>query len=178
VKANQAVHCVRTMCRLLGVSTSGFYASVGRPMSTRAKEDLVLTAQLEAAHAESRKTYGAPRLHAELAANGVQVGRKRVARLMLDAGLVGISPRKSTFTTVRDPKAQPSDDLVKRNFEATRADQLWVADITYVPTWNGFLYLAVVLDAWSRKIVGCSPRSKKRRFGRSFINRKDDDECR
>jgi putative transposase len=154
VKANQAVHRVRTMCRLLDVSTSGFYASVGRPMSTRARDDLVLTAQLEAAHAESRKTYGAPRLHAELAANGVRVGRKRVARLMLGAGLVGISPRKSTFTTIRDKDARPSDDLVKRNFNASRPDQLWVADITYVPTWSGFLYLAVVLDAWSRKIVG------------------------
>jgi putative transposase len=142
------------MCRLLGVSTSGFYASVDRPMSLRAKEDLVLTAQLEAAHEESRGTYGAPRLHAELAANGVYVGKKRVARLMLDAGLVGISPRKSTFTTVRDPTARPSDDLVKRDFTASGPDQLWVADITYVPTWAGFLYLAVVLDAWSRKIVG------------------------
>lgn len=142
------------MCRLLGVSTSGFYASVDRPLSTRAKEDLVLSAQLEAAHDESRGTYGAPRLHAELAANGVHVGRKRVARLMLDAGLVGISPRKSTFTTVRDPDARPSDDLVKRDFTASGPDQLWVADITYVPTWAGFLYLAVVLDAWSRKIVG------------------------
>lgn len=154
MKANQAVHCVRTMCRLLDVSTSGFYASVDRPLSTRAKEDLVLSAQLEAAHDESRGTYGAPRLHAELAANGVYVGKKRVARLMLDAGLVGISPRKSTFTTVRDPDARPSDDLVKRDFTASGPDQLWVADITYVPTWAGFLYLAVVLDAWSRRIVG------------------------
>jgi putative transposase len=142
------------MCRLLGVSTSGFYASVDRPLSTRAKEDLILTAQLEVAHAESRGTYGAPRLHAELAADGVRVGKKRVARLMRKAGLVGISPRKSTFTTVRNPDARPSDDLVQRDFTATGPDQLWVADITYVPTWTGFLYLAIVLDAWSRRIVG------------------------
>src|SRR5204863_4454263 len=125
-----------------------------RPLSTRAKEDLVLSAQLEAAHDESRGTYGAPRLHAELAANGVHVGKKRVARLMRNAGLVGISPRKSTFTTVRDPDARPSDDLVQRDFTASGPDQLWVADITYVPTWAGFLYLAVVLDAWSRRVVG------------------------
>jgi putative transposase len=142
------------MCRALGVSTSGFYASVDRPLSTRTKRDLVLTAKLEAAHVESRGTYGVPRLHAELVANGELVGKKRVARLMRNAGLVGISPRKTTFTTRRDPAARPSDDLVKRDFTASGPDQLWVADITYVPTWAGFLYLAVVLDAWSRRIVG------------------------
>lgn len=154
MKAHQAVHNVTTMCRLLGVSTSGFYASVDRPLSKRAAKDVVLTAQLEAAHDESRGTYGAPRLHAELAENGVQVGKKRVARLMKAAGLVGISPRKSTFTTVRDPDGRPSDDLVKRDFTASGPDQLWVADITYISTWAGFLYLAIVLDAWSRKVVG------------------------
>ena len=142
------------MCRLLGVSASGFYASVDRSLSTRAKRDLVLSAILEAAHEESRGTYGVPRLHAELAAKGEHVGKKRVARLMRNAGLVGISPRKATFTTVRDPAGRPSDDLVKRDFTAGGPDQLWVADITYVPTWAGFLYLAVVLDAWSRRIVG------------------------
>lgn len=154
MRAYQAVHCVRTMCRLLGVSTSGFYASVDRPLSERAKRDLVLSAKLEAAHAESRGTYGTPRLHAELAAMGEHVGRKRVARLMRKAGLVGISPRKAMFTTVRDPDGRRSDDLVKRDFTASGPDQLWVADITYVPTWAGFLYLAVVLDAWSRRVVG------------------------
>jgi putative transposase len=154
VKAHQADHNVTTMCRLLGVSTSGFYASVDRPMSKRAAEDVVLTAHIEAAHDESRGTYGAPRLHAELAEAGVHVGKKRVARLMRAAGLVGISPRKSTFTTVREPDARPSDDLVQRDFTASGPDQLWVADITYIPTYAGFLYLAIVLDAWSRKIVG------------------------
>ena len=154
MKAYQAVHCVRTMCRLLGVSASGFYVSVDRSLSTRAKRDLVLSAILEAAHEESRGTYGVPRLHAELAAKGEHVGKKRVARLMRNAGLVGISPRKATFTTVRNPAGRPSDDLVKRDFTAGGPDQLWVADITYVPTWAGFLYLAVVLDAWSRRIVG------------------------
>jgi putative transposase len=148
------MHSVRTMCRLLAVSTSGFYASVDRPLSTRAKRDLVLSAKLEAAHDESRGTYGAPRLHAELVAGGENVGKKCVARLMRKAGLVGISPRKATFTTVRDPASRPSDDLVKRDFTATGPDQLWVADITYVPTWAGFLYLAVVLDVWSRRVVG------------------------
>jgi putative transposase len=142
------------MCRLLGFSTSGFYAWVSRPISTRARRDLVLSARIERAHEESRGTYGVPRCHAELAAIGEHVGRKRVARLMRQAGLVGISPRKSTFTTVRDPAGRVSDDLVKRDFTATGPNQLWVADITYVPTWAGFLYLAVVLDVWSRRIVG------------------------
>jgi putative transposase len=154
VKAHQAVHCVRTMCRLLGFSTSGFYAWASRPVSTRARRDLVLSARIERAHGESRGTYGVPRCHAELAAAGEHVGRKRVARLMRQAGLVGISPRKHTFTTVRDPAGRVSDDLVKRDFTASGPDQLWVADITYVPTWAGFLYLAVVLDVWSRRIVG------------------------
>ena len=114
----------------------------------------MLTAQLEAAHEESRGTYGAPRLHAELAENGVHVGRKRIARLMKAANLVGISPRKTTFTTVRDPDGRPSDELVKRDFTAAGPDQLWVADITYIPTWAGFLFLAIVLDVWSREVVG------------------------
>lgn len=148
------MHSVRAMCRLLGVSTSGFYASLDRPLSTRAKQDLILCAQLEAAHDASRGTYGAPRLHAELAENGVHVGKKRVARLMRAAGLVGISPRRSTYTTVREPGARPSDDLVNRDFTASGPNQLWVADITYIHTWTGFLYLAVVLDVWSRRVVG------------------------
>lgn len=151
---HQAEHSVRMMCRLLAVSPSGYYAWRARPMSLRAREDVVLSAQLERAHTASHGTYGAPRLHAELAADGVHVGKKRVARLMRAAKLVGISPRKWTTTTVRDSGARPSDDLVKRVFTATKADQLWVADITYVPTWTGFLYLAVVLDVWSRRIVG------------------------
>ena len=144
------------MCRLLEVSPSGFYAWLPRPLSTRARRDLVLSAKLESAHKESRGTYGVPRLHAELAADGEHVGKKRVARLMRRAGLVGISPRKATFTTVRDPAGRPSDDLVRRDFTATGPDELWVADITYVPTWAGFLYLAVVLDVWSRRVVGWS----------------------
>jgi putative transposase len=143
------------MCRLLDVSPSGFYAWLDRPLSDRAREDVELTARIERAHAESRGTYGVPRLHAELAAEGIAVGKKRVARLMRLAGLVGISPRKRAFTTVRDRDAAVSDDLVHRRFsETTGPDQLWVADITYVPTWAGFLYLAVVLDAWSRRVVG------------------------
>jgi len=142
------------MCRVLGISTSGFYAWCGRPSSKRSREDLELSARLERAHKESRGTYGAPRLHAELRAEGTRVGRKRVARLMRLAGLAGICRRKRVFTTTRDESAKPSDDLVQRRFVADAPDKLWVADITYVPTWAGFLYVAVVLDAWSRRVVG------------------------
>jgi putative transposase len=107
------------------------------------------------AHAGSNGIYGVPRIHAELAADGIRVGRKRVARLMRKAGLAGVSRRKFISTTTRDG-ARQAPDLVDRNFTADRPDQLWVADITFIPTWTGFLYLAVVLDAFSRRIVGWS----------------------
>ena len=105
-------------------------------------------------HQGSRGTYGVPRIHAKLAADGVAVGRKRVSRLMRRAGIQGISRRRRAWTTRRDRDTRPAPDLVERDFGAPGADQLWVADITYVPTWAGFLYLAVVVDAWSRRVVG------------------------
>jgi putative transposase len=142
------------MCRVLEVSTSGYYAWRKRPMSGRARADAELSLRIQAIHQRSRATYGAPRIHAELAADGIRVGRKRVARLMDAAGLHGVSRRKWVTTTVRDRAARPAPDLVERNFTATGPNRLWVADITYVPTWAGFLYLAVVLDAFSRRVVG------------------------
>jgi putative transposase len=154
MKANQAVHSVRAMCRALDVSPSGFYAARNRPPSARAVSDAELSSRIRVIHDESRGTYGMPRVHAELAAGGVRIGRKRVARLMRLENLEGVSRRRKTFTTVRDRDARPAPDLVERDFTATAPDQLWVADITYVPTWAGFLYLAVVLDVWSRRVVG------------------------
>jgi putative transposase len=142
------------MCRVLGVSPSGYYAWRRRPLSGRARADVRMGAQVEAIHAHSRGTYGAPRVHAELRAAGVPVGRKRVARLMRAAGLQGVSRRKWVTTTQRDPAAHPAPDLVERAFVAPGPNRLWVADITYIPTWAGFLYLAVVLDVWSRRVVG------------------------
>jgi len=162
VTAHQAVHPVATMCRVLGVSPSGYYAWRTRPLSTRARTDVELTAHIEAIHRMSRGTYGAPRIHADLAARGLQAGRKRVARLMRTAGVQGVSRRKPFRTTVRDETARPAPDLVDRQFTATGPDRLWVADITYVPTWAGFLYLAVVLDAWSRRVVGWAMASHLR----------------
>jgi putative transposase len=154
VKANQANYPIAMMCRLLEVSTSGYYAWLKRPLSLRFHEDAILLETIRLFHLRSRGTYGVPRIHLDLREDGIRVGRKRVARLMQAAGLQGVSRRKYTRTTIRRPGARPAPDLVNRNFVADHPDQLWVADITYVHTWAGFLYLAVVMDAWSRKIVG------------------------
>jgi putative transposase len=152
--ANQAMFPIQTMCRSFGVSRAGYYAWLGRRPSARSQADAELANRIKAIHKASSETYGAPRIHAELLDEGIQVGRKRVERLMKAAGIAGISRRKSTRTTVRDERLRPASDLVDRNFHAEEPNQLWVADITYVPTWAGFLYLAVVLDAFSRRIVG------------------------
>ena len=152
--ANQATFPVSTMSRTLGVSRAGYYAWRGRSPSARSLADAELTARIEAIHRASRETYGAPRIHAELIDEGIRVGRKRVERLMRATGIAGVSRRKASRTTLRDERVRPACDLVDRNFYASEPNQLWVADITYVPTWAGFLYLAVVLDAFSRRIVG------------------------
>jgi len=152
--ANQALFPVQIMAKALGVSRSGFYAWRERAPSARAVADAELTVRIKAVHKNSRKTYGAPRIHAELADEGLSVGRKRVERLMKAAGIAGVSRRKASRTTFRDKRVRPACDLVDRNFYADKPDRLWVADITYIPTWAGFLYLAVVLDAFSRRIVG------------------------
>jgi len=152
--ANQALFPIQKMAETLGVSRSGFYAWCERSPSARAIADAALIGRIKAIHRASKETYGAPRIHAELAEDDIQVGRKRVERLMKAAGLKGVSRRKFVTTTVRDERVRPAKDLVDRNFYAAAPNLLWVADITYVPTWAGFLYLAVVLDAFSRRIVG------------------------
>ena len=154
MRAHQGTHRVATVCRVLGVSASGYYAWQSRPLSARAHTDRELLAQIRTIYDRSRGTYGAPRLHAELAAQGLHIGRKRVARLMQVAGLAGVSRRAFVTTTRRDPVARPAPDLVQRAFTVEGPDRLWVADITYIATWAGFLFLAVVLDAWSRRVVG------------------------
>jgi putative transposase len=154
MSANQAVFPIATMARVLGVSPAGYYAWRRRRPSARANSDGELLKRIRTIHASSRGTYGAPRVHAELRAEGRHVGKKRVARLMRQAGLTGVSRRRGMRTTQRDETARPAPDLVARDFTAAAPNRLWVADITYVPTWAGFLYLAVVLDAFSRRIVG------------------------
>jgi putative transposase len=142
------------MCRVLGVSPGSYYARQKRAPSARARADAELSRRIVEIHRHSRATYGAPRIHAELREQGIRVGCKRVARLMHAAKLYGVSRRNWITTTRRDHQARPAPDLVERNFSAAAPNRLWVADITYIPTWGGFLYLAVVLDAFSRRIVG------------------------
>lgn len=152
--ANQAIFPIQMMSKAFGVSRAGYYAWFEREPSARSSADAKLTERIRSIHKTSRETYGAPRIHAELIDEGVPVGRKRVERLMKAAGIAGASRRKGARTTFRDERVRPACDLVDRNFHADEPDRLWVADITYIPTWAGFLYLAVVLDAFSRRIVG------------------------
>ncbi len=159
---NQARPKIVTQCRVLGVSTSGYYAWHGREPSIRAQQDALLLARIRAVHQQSRSTYGVPRIHAQLRAEGTRVGRKRIARLMRQAGLRGVSRRKSHQTTKRNEKARPAADLVQRDFSAQGPNQLWVADITYIRTDSGFLYLAVVVDAFSRRVVGWAMKTHLR----------------
>jgi transposase InsO family protein len=154
MKANRARWPIATMARLLEVSTSGYYAWLVREPSRRVCSDAQLLAHIRTLHASSRGTYGAPRIHAQLAHEGVHVGRKRVARLMRIAGLCGASRRRRPRTTRQRAGARRAPDLVRRHFSADAANVLWVADATYIPTDEGFLYLAVVLDVFSRRIVG------------------------
>ena len=156
MRVNQARYPIAKVARLLGVSPSGYYAWRDRELSSRKQYDAVLKACISNIHHRSRGTYGAPRIHAELVSDGIRIGRKRVARLMREMALAGISRRKGTRTTRRDHRLRPAPDLVERRFEVDAPDVLWVADITYVPTWAGFLFLAVVVDAFSRRVVGWS----------------------
>ena len=154
MSANQARFRVAAMARVLGVSPSGYYAWRRRPPSTRTQADAELKARVQSIHRRSRGTYGAPRIHAELTAGGVAVSRKRVARVMQSAGIAGVSRRRGPRTTRRNVRARPAPDRVERRFAAEAPNRLWVADITYIPTLAGFLYLAIVLDVFSRRVVG------------------------
>lgn len=147
---------LRTLCRVLGVSPSGYRAWTSRQPSSRAIIDVALLTEIREIHSASRGTYGAPRVHATLRAQGRRVGRKRVARLMRDDGLVGVHRRRRVVPIPRPPAkaAVTAPDLVQRRFSMAAPDQLWVADITSIPTGEGFLHLAAVIDACSRRLVG------------------------
>jgi putative transposase len=147
---------VRNLCRALGVSPSGYYAWRSRGPSRRERSDAVLAAEIRRSHARSRGTYGVPRVHVDLAEAGHHVSRKRVARLMRREGLAGVHRRRFVRTTIRDEHAAPFPDLVDRDFTAEGPDRLWVADITELPTRSGSCYLASIIDAWSRRVVGWS----------------------
>lgn len=162
IEAERTSFPVQFMCRMLGVSRSGYYGWRDRPLSKRSREDATLTGKIREIHERSRRTYGSPRVHAELRSLGTRCSRKRVARLMRDAGLQGCMRGRRKRTTRRSERAKPAEDLVKRSFAASQRDRLWVADITYVPTEEGFLYLAFILDVHSRRIVGWAMESHLR----------------
>jgi putative transposase len=156
IQAEKANHHVRTLCRLLEVSSSGYYAFCTRPPSRRSLEDLELTDQILTIHQASRTTYGAPRIHASLRYEGYRCSKKRVARLMRRACIQGVPTRRRYRTTKRAKGAAPAPDLLERSFTAPAPDRVWVADITYIRTGEGFLHLAAIEDLFSRKVVGWS----------------------
>ena len=147
---------VAFMCRVLGVSRSAFYAWLNREPSERDREDRDLTEKIKVIHTQSRGTYGSPRIHDALQEQGVAVSRKRVARLMAEAGITGepLKPFKKTTDSDHDQPIAPN--LLDRQFDASEPNQMWVGDITYIRTWEGWVYLAVVIDLYSRKVVGWS----------------------
>jgi putative transposase len=158
IDAERTNHRVARLCRVLRISRSGYYAWQRRGASERCAQDVVLAAKITAIHADSDGTYGVPRIHAELRAQGIRISRRRVARLMRELGLEVVSRRRRRSTTTRGERST-APDLVERRFgAATGPDQVWFADITYVPTWQGWLYVALVVDAWSRRIIGWSMR--------------------
>ena len=162
IDAERVNYPVAMLCRMLGVSKSGYYAWRSRPPSKRSREDYALTEKIREVHHRSRETYGSPRVHAELRALGMRCGRRRVARLMRVAGLRGCMRSRKRRTTRRDPRAAPAPDLLGRDFVAAQPNRVWLADITYLPTQEGFLYLAFILDVYSRRIVGWSMASHMR----------------
>jgi putative transposase len=148
---------VSVCCRVMGVSTSGFYARQANPVSERDIDDAVLTDTIVDIWRFSRRSYGSPRVHAELRlGEGIGCSRKRVERLMREAGICGIRRRRGRGCTRRDPEAEPQDDLVNRAFDPQEPDRLWTMDVTEHPTDEGKVYLAVVLDAFSRRVIGWS----------------------
>jgi len=153
-QAEQATYPVTLLCRVLGVARSGYDAWARRGVSARATADRESTTQIAQIHEQSRHTYGAPRIHAALQAGGVRCGSRRVARLMRAAGLVGCHRRRRARTAIADSTAVPAPNLVARDFAAPALNRLWSGDSTYVPTWAGGLYLAVLLDAHSRRVIG------------------------
>ena len=165
IEAERAQHPVSLLCSVVGVSRGGYYAWRGRGRSARELRDGELAALIRRVFDDSGGTYGAPRIQAELADDhGVRIGRKRVARLMKDLAIEGVSRRRKRRykTTIPAMQASVAPDLVRRRFRAAGPNRLWVADITYVPTWQGYLFLACVIDAWSRRVVGWSMRDDLR----------------
>ena len=146
--------CVDRMCEMLAVSNSGFYAWLQREPSRRQQENAALVIDIRQIYEDSRETYGSPRIHAELRAKGQEVSRNRVARLMRLHGIQAKRKQRYKTTTKRDPACEPAPNLIAQDFNAEGANEKWLADITYIDTREGWLYLAAILDTYSRKIVG------------------------
>lgn len=157
IQAHARIYRITTMCRILEVSRAGYYKWCAQPLSERVKEDAVLTTKIRALHTGRRRAYGSPRMHQELRADGTRVGKKRVARLMHDAGIRATAPRRYRVTTKSDHGAPVAPNELARQFavaEQPGPDRVWVGDITYIPTREGWLYLAILLDLATRRIVG------------------------
>ena len=153
IQVEKANYPLRVLCRVLEVSRSGFYAWFKRAPSERERRDEVLKPKVHQASKVGRGVYGSPRIHSELKAQGVEVARKRVARLMKDLGIVATPPRRFRRTTDSNHDQPVAPNLLDRSFVASGPDHRWVADITYIWTWEGWLYLAVVVDLFSRRVV-------------------------
>jgi transposase InsO family protein len=156
IQAEKAQFPVTVMCRILQVAKSGFYAWCSRPEAHRTSDDRRLKVQIRASHEESKRRYGSPRIHGDLKEVGEQVSRKRVARLMKEEGIVGRKKRRFVRTTDSKHNLPVSPNVLERDFTAEKPNQSWVGDITYLRTIEGWLFLAVLIDLFSRKVVGWS----------------------
>ena len=154
IKAEKAYYPVRVICRVLQVAASGYYAWLKRPESRHEQEDKALSATIHVLYRANREVYGSPRMHEEMKARGFEVGRKRVARLMREHGLVATRPKRFRRTTDSSHKQPVAENVLNRKFDVEGPDEAWVTDITYIWTWEGWLYLAVVIDLFSRRVVG------------------------
>jgi putative transposase len=154
VDAEKAVWPIAIQCEALGISRSGYYAWKGRPDASRAKADAELVVEIKAAHKTGRGAYGSPRVHRELRANGRRVGKKRVERLMRQEGIVAKKKRRFRRTTDSNHPDPIAPNILERGFEVALPNTAWVTDVTYVWTHEGWLYLAAILDLYSRRVVG------------------------
>jgi putative transposase len=157
---HRGIHLVRRMCRVLGVSASGYYAWLNRPESNRARENRRLVVEIKAIHKENRGVYGSPRIHAELKDRKTHVSENRVARLMRENSIAAKQKKKYKATTDSNHTLPVAPNILERDFEASGPNQKWLADISYIPTREGWLYLAAVLDLYSKLIVGWSMSSR------------------
>jgi putative transposase len=155
IEAEKGCHPARKLCRVVRVSPSAYYRFARHDVLARMRDDAELSKRIRSIHTQKKGTYGAPRILDALRKQGIRTSQKRVARLMKSMGIAGCQPRRYKRTTVADPKTQLTD-LVQRSFNSVEPNQLWASDITYVRTWEGWLYLAVVLDCHSRRIIGWS----------------------